>query len=114
LWLSLFGYVKCQQNLAILLIFIGTSCGNPTKSQAEEVEMVKVSELEPGPIRHEQLANEQLARIQKIHETFLEVSGVLLEETIAIFSAGRIRFGKSQNECIFGRRSQRDNELLSE
>jgi hypothetical protein len=71
--------------LVILLIFGGTSCSAPTNSPSDEAETAKISELEPGPIRHEQLTAEQLTRIQKIHETFREVNDASLEETIENF-----------------------------
>jgi len=75
--------------LTILVVFFAASCNqlseSSTKSPSEDAETVKISELEPGPIRHEQLTGEQLVRIRKIHEMFQEVNGISLDETIENF-----------------------------
>jgi hypothetical protein len=46
---------------------------------------VNISKLQPGPIRHPQLTDEQLARIRKIHEAFLEVNDIPFEKTVENF-----------------------------
>jgi hypothetical protein len=59
--------------------------GDSRGSNSDEVETVRLSKLQPGPIRHEQLSDEQLRRIRKIHQTFQEVYPISLEKTIENF-----------------------------
>lgn len=55
------------------------SCIGPTKSQPEKIE------IGLRPFRQAELSDEHLARIQKFHETFLEVFGISLEITVKKF-----------------------------
>src|ERR1700742_5092959 len=49
------------------------------------VEWVDVKTLQPGPIQHETLTKEQMARLEQIHQTFAEVDGFTLEKRIDDF-----------------------------
>lgn len=66
------------------------SCSNDdhpasTDSADGEVQWIDPNELEPGPIRHESLTEEQLARIETLKKTFAEVSDQSLEQWVDNF-----------------------------
>jgi len=52
-------------------------------------EIVKIDDLTVSNVVHEGLTNEQMKRIKNIHETFLEVYPISLEDTITNFKRDR-------------------------
>jgi hypothetical protein len=73
--------------LVVAMIVAIASCGDPSPSQIQEqLDDVSVRELlEQSPIVHEQLTDDQVARIRKFHETFLAVFDVPFEATLEDF-----------------------------
>jgi len=71
--------------LVILVIsaFVLQSCQNGKKSLSEKELYPK--NVIPNEIVHETLTDEQLKKIKKIHETFIEIYPISLEQTIINF-----------------------------
>jgi hypothetical protein len=67
--------------LATLLI---TSCNSSTEDQ-QEVQKLDPNEIRMNEIVHDELTDEQLAQIKKIHSTFQELDNSSLEQTITDF-----------------------------
>ena len=59
--------------------------GNSRGLNSDEVETANISDIQPGPVRHQQLTDEQMKRIRRIHQTFQEVYPISLEKTIENF-----------------------------
>ena len=72
-------------NAFFLLAFFGFACAGRSESQRPQTRMVNVADLKPNEIQHEQLSEEQLRRIKKLHETFAEVDMSSLEKWIDNF-----------------------------
>lgn len=60
------------------------SCNSNTQSEGTEQE-VALGDLQQGPIRNDALSEEQLESIKFIHEAFIEVLPISLEETTESF-----------------------------
>jgi len=71
--------------LSSLLAFFGFSCARQSENQHPQTQKVNAAELKPNEIQHEQLSEEQLRRIKKLHETFAEVDSSSLEKWIDNF-----------------------------
>ena len=71
--------------LSSFLAFFGFACAGRSESQRPQTQMVNVADLKPNKIQHEQLSEEQLRRIKKLHETFAEVDSSSLEKWIDNF-----------------------------
>lgn len=71
--------------LSSLLAFLGFACNGPSENQRPQTQMVNAADLKPNEIQHEQLSEEQLRRIKKLHETFAEVDTSSLEKWIDNF-----------------------------
>jgi hypothetical protein len=71
--------------LSSLLAFFGFACAGPSESQRPQTQMVNAADLKPNEIQHEQLSEEQLRRIRKLHESFAEVDRSPLEKWIDNF-----------------------------
>lgn len=56
-----------------------------TKAGDGRVEWIDPKAVQPGPVRHERLSEEQLARIRKLREVFSEVDGQTLEQWVDNF-----------------------------
>ena len=67
--------------LATLLI---TSCNSSNEDQ-QEIQKLDPNEIRMNEIVHDELTDEQLAQIKKIHSTFQEVDKTSLEQTITDF-----------------------------
>ena len=67
------------------LAFFGFACAGRSESQRPQTQMVNVADLRPNEIQHEQLSEEQLRRIKKLHETFAAVDSSSLEKWIDNF-----------------------------
>ncbi|TSE10482.1 hypothetical protein [Aquimarina algiphila] len=75
-----------MKNYIFLLIIIITivSC-QETKKENSDYQEIEVEKLTPGPIVNESLTDKQLDHIRTIHDTFLEVYPISLDETITNF-----------------------------
>ncbi len=62
-----------------LLAFFGFGCSAQQKDQQPRLECIDPADLKPNAIQHEQLTEERLRRIKKLHETFAEVDKSSLE-----------------------------------
>lgn len=71
--------------LLLILAFLIFGCVKQNEKQESRIERVNVADLKTPPIRHEQLSDEQLRRIKKLHETFAEVDKSSLETWIDNF-----------------------------
>ena len=71
--------------LSSLLALFGFACAGRSESQGPRTQMVNAADLKPNEIQHEQLSEEQLRRIKKLHETFAEVDRSSLEKWIDNF-----------------------------
>jgi len=67
--------------LATLLI---TSCNSSNEDQ-QEIQKLDPNEIRMNEIVHDELTDEQLTKIKKIHSTFQEVDKTSLEQTITDF-----------------------------
>ncbi len=65
--------------ISTILAFFGFGCVGQSDRQQPKVQQVKTRALKPGPIQHEQLSDEQLQLIAKLHETLAEVDRSSLE-----------------------------------
>jgi hypothetical protein len=45
-----------------------------------EIQWIDLNKVEPGPIRRDKLTDEQMARIESLQKTFLEVNGQTVEQ----------------------------------
>ena len=59
--------------LLSLLAFLGFGCAGQAENQQPKIERVNPADLKPLPIQHDQLSDDQLRRIKKLHETFAEI-----------------------------------------
>lgn len=71
--------------LASLLAFLIPGCDGAKDNQRSDTKVVNTPALKPNEIQHEQLSEEQLRRIKKLHETFAEVDKSSLETWIDNF-----------------------------
>lgn len=71
--------------LSFLLAFIGFGCAGQNANQRPQNRMVNTQDLKPNEIQHEQLSEEQLRRIKKLHETFAEVDRSSLDTWVDNF-----------------------------
>lgn len=63
-----------------------TAAGTATFiSDVSQIKRVPISDLKPGPIRHNKLPSSFINRIKVIHNTFSDVLNISLEETIENF-----------------------------
>src|SRR5262249_42454280 len=73
--------------LAILIssspIFI--SCQSQESKEAKSTQWIDPSKLQPGPIRHENLSDEQISRIGKVQAVFADVDSTPLDKWIDDF-----------------------------
>ena len=65
--------------LSSLLAFLGFGCARQAENQQPKIERVNPADLKPLPIQHDQLSDDQIRRIKKLHETFAEVDKSSLE-----------------------------------
>jgi hypothetical protein len=65
--------------------FLMTGCGQSSKSSEPKSEWIDPSKLTPGPIRHESLTDEQLARVTRVQKVFHEVDSSPLEKWVDDF-----------------------------
>ncbi len=68
----------------LLIIITVVSCQR-TKKENSDYQEIKEEELIPAPIVNESLTDKQLDHIKTIHEIFLEVYPISLDETITNF-----------------------------
>ncbi len=71
--------------ISSILAFLGFGCAAQVKEPQPKIERVNPADLKPNSIQHEQLTEEQLQRIRKLHETFAEVDKSSLETWIDNF-----------------------------
>ena len=74
--------IMMRVTLSSILAFFGFACAGRSESQHPQTQMVNVADLQPSEIQHEQLSEEQLRRIKKLHETFTEVDSSSFEKWI--------------------------------
>ncbi|MGH9966759.1 MAG: hypothetical protein ACREBG_02840 [Pyrinomonadaceae bacterium] len=67
------------------LAFFSLACAGQNEIQHPQTQGVNAAALKPNEIQHEQLSEEQLRRIKKLHETFAEVDSSSLEKWIDNF-----------------------------
>lgn len=79
--------MKSLLTLVFFTLFL-VSCENG-KSSSSEQKTIDSSELQPGPIVHDNLTKVQLEKITFIHKTFQEVYPETLENTINNFKRDR-------------------------
>ena len=71
--------------LSSLLAFFGFGCAGQNENQRPQTQTVNAADLKPSEIQHEQLSEEQLNRITKLHQTLAEVDKSSLETWIDNF-----------------------------
>ena len=82
--------IMMRLTLSSLLVFLGFACAGWGENSHSQTEMVNAAELKPNEIQHEQLSEEQLRRIKKLHETFAEVDRSSLEKWVDNFKRDAI------------------------
>lgn len=71
--------------LSSLLAFFGFGCAGQNEKHRLQTQTVNAADLKPNEIQHEQLSEEQLSRIKKLHKTLAEVDKSSLETWIDNF-----------------------------
>jgi hypothetical protein len=66
-------------------ILLTSVLGCGTSAPEPEVEWIDPNEIQSGPIRHDTLPDELLARIKRVHATFADVDGMPLDKWIDDF-----------------------------
>jgi hypothetical protein len=76
----------CARGLALLLVVVTlASCSKSSDKPGGKVAWVDPNTIQPGPIRHEKLSEEQMERIRTLQATFVEVDGHPLDKWVDDF-----------------------------
>ncbi len=65
--------------ISCLLAFLGFGCARQNEKPQPKIERVNPADLKSNSIQHEQLTEDQLQRVKKLHEIFAEVDKSSLE-----------------------------------
>jgi hypothetical protein len=82
---------KAKRVVTFAFCFVAVSCDRAPKGQrvdnggGERVEWVDPTTVRPGPIRHDVLTDEQMARIHTLQATFAEVEGQTVAQWVDDF-----------------------------
>ena len=69
----------------ISLLACLTGCGDSSTTSESSVEWINTNQIQRGPIQHDALPDDLLARIKAVHETFADVDETPLEKWIDDF-----------------------------
>lgn len=71
--------------VVVLVAFLVTGCDRGSTSGDAKTQWIDPSKLEPGPIRHASLTEEQIARVQRVQKVFSEVDPSPIEKWVEDF-----------------------------
>lgn len=69
----------------LLLSVIGFSACRSNQNENTTAQPITLTDVQPGPIRHDSLCAEQIKKITEIQQTFYEVLPISVEQTIIDF-----------------------------